>query len=73
MKTLKIYGWNEGFNKVQMTKLLCEQGGLKLLDAKKATDEILEGKEVQLSFEKKLAMDIMRQATNLGAKCDMIN
>lgn len=73
MHKVRFYGWDEGFNKVAMTKLLAEDGKLGLLEAKKVTDGILENQQVILEFDEALAKSIESHATKIGAKCELLN
>ena len=48
MTELVVHGWKIGFQKVSMTKLLREEFGYSLSEAKAITDSILENKQVRL-------------------------
>ncbi len=41
MTELHIVGWREGLQKISMTRLLKEQAGLRLSEAKSCTDRFL--------------------------------
>ena len=47
--TVEISGWKVGLQKVEMTKALKAQAGLSLVDAKKATDEVVKGGTVTVT------------------------
>jgi ribosomal protein L7/L12 len=51
MQTVQITGWNYGFNKVACTSTLCSVAKLGLVEAKRTTDAVLEGKVQHVSLE----------------------
>lgn len=50
MSSIVVTGWNPGFDKIGMNKLLREQLGYSLGDAKRAVDDILENKPILLTI-----------------------
>lgn len=48
MKTIQITGWEEGFDKVGLNKLLRAEFGRTLGSAKKEVDEILDGQAITI-------------------------
>jgi len=50
MSSIVVTGWKLGFDKVGMNKLLREQLGYSLGDAKRAVDDILENKPILLTI-----------------------
>jgi len=43
-----LCGWNQGFNKVGLTKLIRAESGLTLKSAKGITDAVLEGQSIAI-------------------------
>ena len=64
---LIISGWKIGFEKIEFTKMLREELGLGLLEAKTITDTVLERKRVELPLGGKDQDRIAKRATALGA------
>lgn len=49
IEVVRFIDWNEGFRKIEFTKLLREsESHSRLRDAKVATDELLEGKAIEV-------------------------
>ena len=68
MPTVLITGWNEGFQKVEHTKLLKTFAGLSLSDAKHATDAVLEGNSISVFLPTdQAASAFVLQLQELGA------
>lgn len=51
MLKLKIVGARYGLQKIEMTKLIRENQSLGLAEAKRCTDDVLEGKIVSFEFD----------------------
>jgi ribosomal protein L7/L12 len=64
---LIIDGWKIGFEKIQFTKMLREELGLGLLEAKTITDTVLDRKRVELRIGGQDRDRIARRAMELGA------
>jgi len=62
---LHLHGWQVGFNKVEFTKLMKEEVGLSLSDAKRITDRLLAGETVIVEVHNQ--MKVANQARELGA------
>jgi hypothetical protein len=68
MVTVKLTGWQPGLNNVQLTKTLKAKAKLELHQAKFATDELLEGKQVSISMDTlENAEDLLEAVRKLGA------
>ena len=48
MKKLSLYGWNVGFHKVGLTKLLRNTMGYSLSEAKTITDTVLKNQTINI-------------------------
>ncbi len=64
MKTLVLSGWDTGFEKVKLNKLLRDRFGYSLGQAKKAVDAILENESVELGISD---VDLAEIESNLCA------
>lgn len=70
MKRIRISGWQPGFKKIGMNKLL-RTTGMSLSTAKDTVDTILAGSPVDLEFStESAARDFLAEAQNLGAVTD---
>jgi hypothetical protein len=63
-----IDGWNAGFQKIKFTKLLQQEAGCTLAEAKHATDDILAGRPVRVSVPATRARDFAAEAVRLGIR-----
>ena len=68
MKRVVFSGWNVGFKKVGLTKLLRYDYGYSLSRAKAVTDSILDGKSVALEISENPFDEIVSKLTDLGVK-----
>lgn len=67
---VKITGWESGFNKVEMSRLIRSSTELGLADSKQSVDSILEGNSVILVLNCKSDVEIfLKTARGLGAVC----
>ena len=65
--------WNNGLQKITLTKLLEQNANLNLKTAKSKTDDLLDGKTFILEIESiEKAEELMREATAVGAVCEII-
>lgn len=63
-----IDGWQPGFEKIKFTHLLMDRVGWGLADAKHATDALLRGEPIHLTFESGTSADaFVDSAQLLGA------
>jgi hypothetical protein len=63
-----LKGWNPGFNKVGLTKLVEASAHLSLSEAKLCTDRLLDGAEVEVELlDAQAAESFAAEATKLGA------
>jgi hypothetical protein len=70
MATVKLTGWREGLNKVQLNHLLRQHGGYGLGEAKRAVDALLAGETVIFeSADPASASAFCRSAYAIGADC----
>ncbi|HKO18141.1 MAG TPA: hypothetical protein VJU82_04570 [Acidobacteriaceae bacterium] len=67
MRKLVVAGWNTGFHKIGFTKLLREEFGCSLSDAKAFTDAVLDGKPVHLNFPEDRFDAAVAAMSKLGA------
>lgn len=63
-----IDGWNAGFEKIKFMKLLQQEAGCSLAEAKHATDDILAGRPVRVSVPATRARDFAAEAVRLGIR-----
>ncbi len=70
MTTVLISGWNPGFQKVTFTNLLKSELGLTLKPAKEVTDQILDGKPVELLVPEDRVESLLRTMSHLGVRCE---
>ena len=72
--TVIIQGRVSGFEKVKATKLLQEEAGYGLAEAKAAVDDILNGKDVLVYFDTRdEACDFQERIENLGANAEVVD
>ena len=72
MARVTLYGWKEGFQKVQTNKLLREKAGLSLSQAKHTVDMLLDGKSVSLEIpDRACATALIEEASMLGVECKL--
>lgn len=68
MPEIHIIGWRPGLEKVSMTRLLREQAGLRLKEAKDYTDRVLEGEAIILPIPDTSQVQKLASALNgIGA------
>lgn len=68
MPQLRLIGWRPGLNKVGLTRVLQSELGLSLSQAKRATDQVLQGEAVSLPVSDRQTADRAAQrVTALGA------
>ncbi len=65
---IALSGWNPGFNKVGLTKLLNARPGYPLSRAKAVTDAVLEGRSVTIEVADREAEQFIAQINSLGVK-----
>lgn len=66
MSELILRSWKIGFEKVSLTKLLRDEFGYSLADAKAITDAILENKEVRLPHPNQEGEKIVAKLREIG-------
>jgi ribosomal protein L7/L12 len=68
MYQVVLTGWHHGLKKVSLDKLLSKLGKLSLPEAKKAVDELLDGKQVVVEMASlTAAAHLLAEARSLGA------
>lgn len=65
-----LTGWDEGLDKVGLTRLLRDRGGLSLGRAKSAVDNLLAGYRVVVGLGKVNVAPLLKQARALGAHAE---
>jgi ribosomal protein L7/L12 len=68
MKRLVLCGWNVGFNKVGLTKLLRGTIGYSLSEAKAITDTVLKNQTVGINIPDEQLEAVVSELTDLGVK-----
>jgi len=66
-KTLMIRGWRVGFQKVEFTKMLQRELGLRLSEAKGVTDRVLMNELIELPISDLDLKRVTAAAVELGA------
>jgi hypothetical protein len=73
VSSLKLYGWNTGIQVISVALALKKYAGLDLAAAKKVTDDILDGKERQISLDSDgSARELLSTLVQLGVKAEVI-
>lgn len=68
MPKLKIVGARYGLQKIEMTKIIRANQSLGLAEAKRCTDDVLEGKVVSLEFDNlEAAQELADALDKIGA------
>ncbi|MCW5950063.1 MAG: hypothetical protein KIT41_11270 [Pyrinomonadaceae bacterium] len=74
MKKVVIKDWLEGMQKVAVTSLLRNEGGLTLAEAKQVTDDILDRKTKIIEMGSQEAASTMAmKLTELGLVCSVVD
>jgi ribosomal protein L7/L12 len=73
METVILKDWKPGLKKISLNRLLRENAGLSLSDAKNVVDELLDGKSAIVKIPSSdVAAQFLRDATDVGAICEII-
>jgi hypothetical protein len=74
MVTVRIKNWNDGLDKVSLSKLQMQLLSIPLKDAKQNVDDLLIGKEVLIkNVRKEDAVEFIEKALQIGlAECEII-
>jgi hypothetical protein len=67
MPLVLLTGWHDGLQKVALTKLIREQAGMRLANAKECTNQLLAGERVALRIPAEHAAKFLAEAEFLGA------
>ena len=73
MKSVMISGWNTGFDKVGLTKLLRYSYGYSLTNAKAVTDAIMDGESVNIEISDDRMEELVSKLEHLGVKNIKVN
>jgi ribosomal protein L7/L12 len=68
---IRIKGWQVGFEKIALTRLLQKTAGMSLREAKAVVDDVLEGRDVR--FDAPVGVDVhdlVKAIQRLGAVCE---
>ena len=68
MRKIVIDGWNAGFKKVSMTKLLHERANYSLSHAKAVTDTILNHQQVAIELPDNVFEQIVAELKDINVK-----
>lgn len=72
MARVILSGWNKGFQKVSMARLLQEYGGYSLSSAKSLVDRVLAGETVEIEVDDpRLAGELVERAEKIGARLEL--
>lgn len=70
MPQILFTGWNEGLQKIALDKLLRDCVPMRLAEAKRVVDRLLEGEEMLVAVDSEAdAREIIIGARNAGAIC----
>lgn len=70
---IRLEGWDEGLEKVSLTKLQIQYLGLSLVESKSNVDLLLDGNIVEIEAESECtAKSFVSEANKLGAKSRII-
>jgi ribosomal protein L7/L12 len=70
--TVAITGWSTGLRKVTLTALLQEYAGVGLAEAKRCTDDVLEGRPVVLAVSsRERAAELCHALREIGAQAEV--
>jgi hypothetical protein len=70
MPQILFTGWSEGLQKIALDKLLRDRVPMRLAEAKRVVDRLLEGEEVLVAVDSEAAArEIIMGARNAGAIC----
>ena len=73
MAKVILEGWQEGLEKVTLTKLQISMLGKSLLESKSNVDALLEDKKVTIEIESlDLANDFLHESQKIGVNCKVI-
>lgn len=67
MERITVVGWRPGLDKIALNRLLRDECGYSLGDAKKVVDKILENQEIDLAVQD--SASILHRLEELGVAC----
>jgi hypothetical protein len=74
MIQIRFTGWQPGLQKVKLDKLLRDRVPMRLADAKRIVDRLLDGQEVYVQVESETAAsEIVASARSAGAICERVD
>lgn len=69
---VKLTGWEEGMQKISLTKLQAEYFGMPLKEAKTNVDRLLDDKEIEIDVESiEEARKFIQEARRIGVLCNI--
>lgn len=73
MKTIIMTGWQEGMQKVSLTKLQVQLLGLSLKESKENVDKLLGGTEITIDTNASATAEkFVREAKEIGVSCKIV-
>jgi len=70
MVMIKMISWNEGMQKISLTRLQMNLVQLNLKEAKDNVDALLDGEEIELSLKsREVAQKFILEAKKIGVNC----
>jgi len=68
-----LEGWQEGLEKVSLTKLQIDKLGISLKESKSNVDSLLENEKIILEIDdENLAKEFLEEAQKIGVDCKLI-
>lgn len=69
---VKLKGWEEGMQKISLTKLQTEYFGMSLKEAKTNVDGLLDDEEIEIDVKSiEEALKFIQEARQIGVLCDI--
>ncbi len=69
---IKITGWEEGMQKISLTKLQTEYFKMSLKEAKMNVDNLLDGEDIEIDIKRKeIAQEFIQKAKEIGVICNI--
>jgi hypothetical protein len=73
MHRVVITGWREGLRKISLTHLIQARTGRRMAEAKRRTDDVLEGHPVVLEVpSEEAALSLVEELRQLGALAEVV-
>ena len=69
---VRLTGWEEGMQKISLTKLQTEYFKMSLKEAKTNVDNLLVGEEIEIDVkQKEIAQEFIQKARDIGVLCNI--